>query len=89
MTESRNGKPPSSHPHRHQHVERAVVAAVADHGGGAGIDLMHIPYKGSAPAVSDVIGGQVPVIIDRDPINAGANGKPITMGAGTMQRPAQ
>lgn len=30
----------------------------------AGIDLMHIPYKGSAPAVSDVIGGQVPVIID-------------------------
>lgn len=26
----------------------------------AGADLSHIPYKGSAPAVQDVIGGQVP-----------------------------
>lgn len=30
----------------------------------AGIDLLHVPYKGSAPAQSDVIGGQVPLMID-------------------------
>ncbi len=30
----------------------------------AGIDIAHIPYKGSAPAMADVIAGQVPVIVD-------------------------
>lgn len=29
-----------------------------------GIDLVHVPYKGSPAAVTDVIGGQVPVLID-------------------------
>ena len=28
----------------------------------AGIDLMHVPYKGLAPALNDVVGGQVPVM---------------------------
>ena len=28
------------------------------------VDLTHVPYKGSGPALSDVIGGQVPIIID-------------------------
>lgn len=28
----------------------------------AGIDLLHVPYKGGAPAMTDVIGGQVPVL---------------------------
>lgn len=28
----------------------------------AGIDLMHVPYKGGAQAITDVIGGQVPVL---------------------------
>ncbi|MFN4118635.1 Bug family tripartite tricarboxylate transporter substrate binding protein [Acidovorax sp.] len=30
----------------------------------AGIKLMHVPYRGSAPAVSDLIGGQIPFTID-------------------------
>jgi tripartite-type tricarboxylate transporter receptor subunit TctC len=30
----------------------------------AGIELNHIPYKGGAQAVSDVIGGQVPMTLD-------------------------
>jgi tripartite-type tricarboxylate transporter receptor subunit TctC len=28
----------------------------------AGIDLLHVPYKGGAQAITDVIGGQVPVL---------------------------
>ena len=27
----------------------------------AGLDMLHVPYKGSAPAVQDVIGGQIPM----------------------------
>ena len=30
----------------------------------AGIDLQHVPYKGSAPAVTDLIGGQTHLLID-------------------------
>ncbi len=30
----------------------------------AGIDLLHVPYKGSTPAMTDLIGGQVQVMVD-------------------------
>jgi tripartite-type tricarboxylate transporter receptor subunit TctC len=33
----------------------------------AGIDLQHVPYQGSGPALTDVIGNQVPIIFDNLP----------------------
>ena len=30
----------------------------------AGIELRHVPYRGSAPALTDVVGGQVPLMFD-------------------------
>ncbi len=30
----------------------------------AGVDIAHVPYKGSAPAMQDLIGGQVPLSFD-------------------------
>jgi len=50
-----------------------VAYASAGNGGGthlagelfaalAGVELLHVPYKGSAPAMTDVLGGQVPLM---------------------------
>ncbi len=33
----------------------------------AGVNLNHVPYKGSAPAVTDLIGGQVEALFDNTP----------------------
>ena len=33
----------------------------------AKVDILHIPYKGSAPAVTDLLGGQVMMMFDNIP----------------------
>jgi tripartite-type tricarboxylate transporter receptor subunit TctC len=43
----------------------------------AGVDIQHVPYQGSGPALTDVIGNQVPIIFDNLP-SASAH---ITAGA--------
>ncbi|MDO9707067.1 Bug family tripartite tricarboxylate transporter substrate binding protein [Paracraurococcus lichenis] len=34
----------------------------------AGIELTHVPYRGSAPALADCIGGQIPAVMESLPI---------------------
>ena len=41
-----------------QHLSGELFKAMA------GLDMVHIPYKGSAPAIQDVMGGQVPMMFD-------------------------
>ena len=57
----------------------------------AGIDILHIPYKGSAPAVTDLLGGQVELLIDVLAVTQGhiKSGKLRTLGVtGTARLPA-
>lgn len=50
-----------------------------------GIDLLHVPYKGSAPALTDVAGGQVNVMIDGSAA-ALINGQKLALLAVTAER---
>ena len=54
----------------------------------AGVDITHIPYKGSGPALTDVLGNQVPIIFDNLPSASGhiTSGKLRALGVTTAER---
>ena len=53
----------------------------------AGIDTLHIPYKGAAPATADVLGGQIPIaIVGMPPTIAHAKNGKITILAVTSEK---
>ena len=56
----------------------------------AGVDMVHIPYKGAAPALNDLLGGQIPVMFDSLPgvIQHLKSGKLRALGVTTAQRVA-
>lgn len=68
-----------------QHLSAEMVKARAR------IDIEHIPYKGSAPAQADFLGGQVPLMVDS--VTAGlANiqaGKAVPLGVTSRTRSSQ
>jgi tripartite-type tricarboxylate transporter receptor subunit TctC len=53
-----------------------------------GVDMTHVPYRGSTPAVTDMIGGQVQVMFDVTPtaLPQIQSGKLRALGATTAQR---
>ncbi|HZQ75204.1 MAG TPA: tripartite tricarboxylate transporter substrate binding protein [Burkholderiales bacterium] len=56
----------------------------------AGVDILHVPYKGAGPAIQDLLGGQVDMLFDVVPL-ALANirgGKVRALGVATKQRVA-
>jgi len=54
----------------------------------AGVDLTHIPYKGSTPAVTDLLAGQVQVMFDVTPTSLPhiKSGKLRPLGVTTTER---
>ena len=54
----------------------------------AGIDLLHVPYKGTGPALTDVLGGQVPLMFSNLPAVLGhiKSGKLVPLGLTDSQR---
>ena len=53
-----------------------------------GCDMLHVPYKGAGPALTDLIGGQVHVMFDNLPSSAGhiKSGKLRALGVTSEQR---
>lgn len=57
----------------------------------AGIDIVHIPYKGSAPALNDLMGGNISAMFDNLPATLPhvRAGKARALAVGTIKRSAQ
>ena len=56
--------------------------------GTAGLDLQHVPYKGVGPAMTDVIGGQVPIAFASLPSALGhlKSGRLVALGVSSPRR---
>ncbi|MDM0045794.1 tripartite tricarboxylate transporter substrate binding protein [Variovorax dokdonensis] len=54
----------------------------------AGVDILHVPYKGTAPALNDVLGGVVPLMFSNLPATLPfiQNGKLVVLGVTEAQR---
>lgn len=54
-----------------------------------GINIVHVPYKGAAPALADVIGGQIPLSVGNlpgGPLSAVKSGRVIGVGITSAKR---
>jgi tripartite-type tricarboxylate transporter receptor subunit TctC len=51
-----------------------------------GVDAIHVPYKGSAPALLDIMGGQVAMMFDNTAHNHISSGKLRALGVTTRER---
>ena len=56
----------------------------------AGVDIVHVPYKGAAPAMNDLMGGHIPMMFDTLPtvLPAAAEGRLRVLGVTSLQRAA-
>ncbi len=54
----------------------------------AGVDLLHVPYKGSGPAIVDLVGGQVDCMIDGGSASMVKSGKLTLLGVTGDRSPA-
>jgi tripartite-type tricarboxylate transporter receptor subunit TctC len=74
MASAGNGTPP--------HVAGELFKAMT------GIDMVHVPYRGVAPAITDLLGGQVHVLFDPVPSSIGyvRSGKLRALAVTTAQR---
>ena len=52
----------------------------------AGVDLVHVPYKGAGPAMIDVIGGHVDMMFEGAGINYAKDGKVRVLAVSSAQR---
>jgi tripartite-type tricarboxylate transporter receptor subunit TctC len=56
----------------------------------AGVDMVHVPYKGAAPALNDLLGGQIPMMFDSVPgvLQHIQSGKLRALGVTSLKRSA-
>ena len=66
----------------------AIYLAMESFKSTTGIDVVHVPYKGAAPALTDVIGGQVPMMFTTTPASLAhiKSGRLRALGASSGKR---